>query len=226
MSRFSISSQRLRIFVCLLAVVLMLGGFGGFVRPAHAQVVCTPNHVVQPGENLFRIALSSGVTWTVLAQINGIVDPNLIYVGEVLCLPGSTIVNPPVIITPVPPIIVTPLPPVIPPSTGVTLPPPNIFPTISLSTYSATPGQTITITGINFPTNSVADVFITPLFSLIPYAAVAQTTTSPTGTVNFAFTIPTVVNGGLLQGAAFSVLVKTQVTGYYGFNFFYNSRGY
>ncbi len=218
MSRLYVPSRRFRVGIVLMAVLFMLSGF---VRPAQAQTACSPYHVVQPGENLFRIALSSGVTWTVLAQINGIVNPNIVYVGQVLCLPGSTVVNPPpVVVTPVPPVIV------VPPTTGIVLPPPNVFPTISLSTYYATPGQTITITGSNFPTNSTADVLITQLFSLNPYTPVAQTTTSPTGTVNFAFTIPTTVNGAVLQGAAFSVMVRTQTTGYYGFNFFYNSRGY
>lgn len=201
----------IRICVCLLAVVLMLAGFA---RPAQAQTACLSSHVVQPGENLFRIALASGVTYTVLAQLNGIINPNLIFVGEVLCLPNSTVVNPP-------PVVVTP-----PPSTGVVLPPPNVFPSIDFNTRSAAPGETITITGINFPTNSTADVLITPLFSLMPYTAVAQTTTSPVGTVNFAFTIPTTVNGSILQGNAFSIMVKTQQTGYFGFNFIYNSRGF
>lgn len=44
-------------------------------------------HVVQPGENLFRIALHYGMTYTALAAANGIINPDLIYVGQRLTIP-------------------------------------------------------------------------------------------------------------------------------------------
>lgn len=44
-------------------------------------------HVVQRGENLFRIALSYGVTVDQIAQLNGITDPNNIQVGQRLLIP-------------------------------------------------------------------------------------------------------------------------------------------
>ena len=44
-------------------------------------------HVVQPGENLFRISLRYGTTINVLMALNGIVNPNRIFVGQVLRLP-------------------------------------------------------------------------------------------------------------------------------------------
>ena len=102
----------------------------------------------------------------------------------------------------------------------------HVFPTIDFNTHSAAPGDTLTLTGVNFPTNSVVDVYLTPLLSLNAYTPIAQTTTSDTGTISFALAIPTTLNGVALQGNAFSVLVKTRTTGYYGFNFFYNSRGF
>lgn len=50
-----------------------------------------PNvHVVQAGENLFRIALRYGTTWQALAQLNGITDPTMIYVGQKLTLPSDS----------------------------------------------------------------------------------------------------------------------------------------
>jgi LysM repeat protein len=56
--------------------------------PSPTQVPTQPRtHVVQRGENLFRIALRYGVSYPVLAQVNGIIDPNRIYVGQVLNLP-------------------------------------------------------------------------------------------------------------------------------------------
>jgi len=44
-------------------------------------------HVVAPGENLFRIALKYGTTYQALAAANGITNPNLIFVGQVLKIP-------------------------------------------------------------------------------------------------------------------------------------------
>jgi LysM repeat protein len=44
-------------------------------------------HVVQRGENLFRISLRYGTTINVLMALNGIVNPNRIFVGQVLRLP-------------------------------------------------------------------------------------------------------------------------------------------
>ncbi len=46
-------------------------------------------HVVQRGENLFRIALSYGLTTEELASLNGIVNPASIQVGQRLLVPGT-----------------------------------------------------------------------------------------------------------------------------------------
>src|SRR5262245_3648450 len=46
-------------------------------------------HVVQRGENLFRIALNYGTTVEELAQLNGILDPGSIEVGQRLLVPVS-----------------------------------------------------------------------------------------------------------------------------------------
>jgi uncharacterized protein YraI len=44
-------------------------------------------HVVQPGENLFRIALRYGVNMYDIARLNGIINLGLIYVGQTLRIP-------------------------------------------------------------------------------------------------------------------------------------------
>lgn len=44
-------------------------------------------HVVQPGENLYRISLLYNVRVDLLAQVNGIWNPNLIFAGQVLVIP-------------------------------------------------------------------------------------------------------------------------------------------
>lgn len=46
-------------------------------------------HIVQPGENLFRIGIQYGVDAATLAAYNGISDPTLIYVGQKIRIPVS-----------------------------------------------------------------------------------------------------------------------------------------
>ena len=46
-------------------------------------------HVVQPGENLLRIALRYGVSLQDLARVNGITNPDRIFAGQVLIIPSS-----------------------------------------------------------------------------------------------------------------------------------------
>jgi len=45
-------------------------------------------HIVQNGENLFRIALRYGIDLNQLAATNGIADPRTIFVGQSLVIPG------------------------------------------------------------------------------------------------------------------------------------------
>lgn len=46
-------------------------------------------YTVQPGDRLYRIALRFGVDYRVLAAHNNIVNPNLIYPGQVLRIPAT-----------------------------------------------------------------------------------------------------------------------------------------
>ena len=47
-------------------------------------------HVVQPGENLYRIGLQYGISWVALAQANNITNPNRILVGQTLTIPSAS----------------------------------------------------------------------------------------------------------------------------------------
>jgi LysM repeat protein len=47
------------------------------------------NYVVQRGDTLNSIAQKFGVSWVEIAEANGIVNPNLIYAGQVLKIPSS-----------------------------------------------------------------------------------------------------------------------------------------
>jgi LysM repeat protein len=47
-------------------------------------------YVVQRGDNLYRIGQAFGVSWQALATANNIVNPNQIFAGQVLTIPGAT----------------------------------------------------------------------------------------------------------------------------------------
>ncbi len=75
-------------------VLIFVAAFVLFAAPrqtASAQS-CGPNvtHVVQPGENLFRISLNHGTTFRAVAAANGIADVTRIYPGQVLRMVCST----------------------------------------------------------------------------------------------------------------------------------------
>jgi len=52
------------------------------------QNVTVPTlHIVQDGETLYSIALQYGLTWDVMAAANGIINPDLVFVGQNLVIP-------------------------------------------------------------------------------------------------------------------------------------------
>jgi putative chitinase len=55
-------------------------------QPAQPSVGGT-TYVVQPGDNLFRIALRYNMSHLRLAEYNGIANPSNIYVGQVIRIP-------------------------------------------------------------------------------------------------------------------------------------------
>lgn len=66
------------------------GTSGGTVQPQPGDTVA-PNgdilHTVKSGENLFRIALTYGLNWEVVAKYNGITSPDELVVGQVIKIP-------------------------------------------------------------------------------------------------------------------------------------------
>lgn len=58
------------------------------VEPAPASSTATV-HIVQSGEHLASIARQYGISWSVLAQANGIIDPNRVIPGQHLNIPGA-----------------------------------------------------------------------------------------------------------------------------------------
>jgi LysM repeat protein len=72
--------------VVLLAVVLLWGPAGAFAAPAAQGGV----YVVQAGDTLSSIAARLGVSVSALARANGITNPNFVYVGQRLSVPGGS----------------------------------------------------------------------------------------------------------------------------------------
>src|SRR5262252_6238384 len=75
-----------RLIIALTALLIITGLFG-FVHPAAAQGNSV-TYIVQPGDNLYRISLKFGVSMDAIARANGIVNPNFVYVGQKLIIPG------------------------------------------------------------------------------------------------------------------------------------------
>lgn len=91
----------MRRFSCLLILAVLLSLIP-LAATTEALYACGgTTHVVQPGENLYRISLKYGVTMAALSQANGITNPNHIYVGQRLTIPTGGACPPPV--TPPPP---------------------------------------------------------------------------------------------------------------------------
>ncbi len=61
--------------------------------PAEAEVTggqpLPATHTVAAGENLYRIGLQYGISWVAIANANGITNPDRIYTGQVLDIPGG-----------------------------------------------------------------------------------------------------------------------------------------
>jgi LysM repeat protein len=62
-------------------------GEGGRTPPRSGWAPSGRVHIVQPGENLYRIALNYGVSQWAIARANGIANPNYIYAGQRLVIP-------------------------------------------------------------------------------------------------------------------------------------------
>ncbi len=102
-------------------------------RPALADGIV---HIVQPGENLFRIGLAYGISWQAIMQANGLYSTN-IYVGESLVIPVAGAVRPVTVPTATPPPAdATPIPPPVTPA-------PDAAPAAAPGTYLVQRGDTL-----------------------------------------------------------------------------------
>ncbi|MEL6308473.1 MAG: LysM peptidoglycan-binding domain-containing protein [Chloroflexota bacterium] len=127
----------MRRLVAVFALCMMMLSVGVVVQ-AQEDSDSPIVHVVQNGENLFRIALRYGVSLNDLAAANGISNPNLIFVGQQLTIPGTTGGTP------------APQPPPAD-NGGTTEPPPSDGG--GTSTYTVAPGDTLSSIARRFGTS-------------------------------------------------------------------------
>ena len=85
-----------------------------------AEVVATQTYVVKYNDTLSTIAVRFGTTTRELAQLNGIVNPNMIFIGQVLKVPaaGSPTATP---------VVVVPTATLLPLPTPTTFVPPHVY---------------------------------------------------------------------------------------------------
>lgn len=96
--RLIASGVRAGSILLALAVVLaaILTPAAAMAAPAESSVSsvmasggCVAFYQVRPGDNLTRISRWFGVSVWQIAQANGIWNPSLIFVGQVLCIPST-----------------------------------------------------------------------------------------------------------------------------------------
>jgi LysM repeat protein len=210
-----------------LAVSLLLV----LALPASAQTCATP-YTVKAGDNLYRIGLAHGVKWTDLAAANNITNPNLIFVGQVLCIPAPGTPGPSSTPGPsatptktaTPGASATPTKTAAPVSTPVTgptpvpttAPPAGGVPTFEI--VSVTRNLSVTVRTANFPANQSFDVTMGPIGALgVGYAA-GTVNSGAGGVITATLSIP----AQLANAAQISVRLQS-ATGYYSYGWFYNA---
>src|SRR3990172_9792912 len=84
--RWGLQQQAGRVALAALLALSTLAGLALSARPAQAAE-CRTYYTVRRGETLYKIGLKYNLLWTVIAQANGIANPNKIYAGQALCIP-------------------------------------------------------------------------------------------------------------------------------------------
>ena len=75
---------RLMLICSLAAAMLMAASPAVAASPLRAPE--QTDHLVQPGDNLYRLALRYGTTISAIVAANGLTNPNAIYVGQRLVI--------------------------------------------------------------------------------------------------------------------------------------------
>ena len=94
MKGFSISriSRRLglKAFSLLLVLALLAVSLPAVALAAPAAATCARNYTVRSGDTLSKISVTYDVSIAELASANNLKEPYTLYIGQQLCIPGST----------------------------------------------------------------------------------------------------------------------------------------
>lgn len=149
--RFQTNPETLRSANCLYAESL-IPGYVLYVPPAPSPTPCRPptgwvKYIVQPGDNLYRIGLSYGISAAELQRANCLPSADRIIAGSTIYVPNiptlTPIFTPTPVLPPTEPATFTPAVPTETPLTIIFLPSPSASPTLT-ATLSATPSPTST----------------------------------------------------------------------------------
>jgi LysM repeat protein len=176
-----------------LALIILVAAVGFSAQPAAAST-CTKWYTVRPGDNLYRIGMKFGVSWTYLAKINHISNPSKIYSGQVLCVSttsGGT--------------------------SGGTSSGNYGYPYFFIQAVSR--NNTVSITGYNYPTNTKFDVYMGPIGTKgVGGYYVTSFNSGSGGKIAKTFPIPPE-----LYGSA-KIAIRTQDGPFYAYNWFWNNN--
>jgi LysM repeat protein len=211
----------------LLSLVLALSFLAVAAAPASAQT-CVAQYTVKRGDNLFRIGLAHGVPWPAIAAANKLANPNLIFPGQVLCIPALTTSTPgpsPTVgpsatptRTPTAGPTATPKPTNTPGPTPTAAPPPQVIvPTFSI--IGVVRNTSVTIRTANFPANRTFNVTMGPM-------GTAGVGGFPAGSVNSGaggtFTTTITIPSQMANASQIAILLLSP-SGYYSYNWFWNN---
>lgn len=214
--------------VSLLALVL---------APASAQACANP-YTVKPGDNLYRIGVAFGVQWPAIATYNNLANPNVIFAGQVLCIPpagpGTPLPSLTPAVTATRPVTATVVatatvaPTATRPVTATTAPatpaptattrPGTVIPTFDI--INVVRGASVTIRTANFPANQNFTAMMGPIGTLGVGGTTVGTTDSGAGGV-FTATYP--IPAGLANAGAIAIRLQSPA-GWYSYNWFYNAN--
>ena len=160
---------------------------------APANPVCVTYHTIRWGETLYKIGLRYNLTWKPIAQANNLANPNHIYAGQVLCIPGSAA-----------------------PSTN-TPPPSSVVPNFMIT--DVTRNKLVSIKTSNFPPYQDFQVTMGKMGTQgVAGIVVDQTYSGSGGSFKATYSIPKPLRG--LDRIAIRL---ESSSGYYSYNWFYNN---
>lgn len=208
-----------------LALALLMGAASpagsAVAQQAATPTACANRYVVKAGDWVRQIARQFNVDWREIVRINNLARPDLIYPGQVLCLPPTptatatrpTSTPPPTATGPTPTRTSTALPSATarPPYTGI--------PTFRI--VSVVRDQSVTIETANFPAGLRFDVRMGAMGTRgVGGTLVTTQDSGQGGRFQATYTIP----AGLRGAYQIAIRLEHLSTGYYAFNWFYNNN--